>query len=81
MVTAITITIMGLTGISLAVGATPVVGVTSVVGVLVLVGVVSIDSVLMDVVTLMTVKRCQRRLDKCGHKKNNVILAINKLTI
>ena len=74
MATAINITILGLTGIS-------VVGDTSVVGVLLLVGVVSIDSVLMDAVILMTVKRCQLHLHKCGQKKNNVILAINKLTI
>ena len=36
-----------------------VIGVTSLVGVLMFVGVVLIDSVLMDVVTLMTMKRCQ----------------------
>ena len=56
MATAITITILRLSGILLAVGATPVVGVTSVVGVLMLVGVAPINCVLMDVVT---VKRFQ----------------------
>ena len=75
-----TIIISRLIGLLLAVGVTlaegvklvpliEVIGVTSVVGVLILVGIVPIDSVLMDVVTLMTVKRCQRYLHKCGHKK------------
>ena len=65
-----TIIISRLIGILLVIGVTSaevvklvplieVIGVTSVVGVLMFVGVVPIDSMLMDVVTLMTMKRCQ----------------------
>ena len=64
----IIIIILRLTGISLVIGVTliegdipvpliEVVEVTSVVGVLILVGVVKIDCVLIDVVSLVTVKR------------------------
>ena len=53
MATAVIISISRLIGILL------VVGVTLIAGVLMFVGIVPIDSVLIDVVTLMTVKRCQ----------------------